>query len=112
MALPRGVLSTTDMGGLSREVTPQGAGSSEHSPREIGARAVFKVSTEEIISRGESPRSRTGRSGYGVNEPLIMKRLNHRQPEWEQLHLAHQGSGSFLSRWDKIKVAEMTNYLR
>ncbi len=30
--------------------------------REIGARAVFKVSTEEIISRGESPRSRTGRS--------------------------------------------------
>jgi hypothetical protein len=37
------------------------AGSSEHLPREIGARAVFKVSTEEIISRGESPRSRTGR---------------------------------------------------
>ncbi|MEE8076131.1 MAG: hypothetical protein V3T60_10970, partial [Candidatus Binatia bacterium] len=38
------------------------SGSSEHLPREIGARAVFKVSTEEIISRGESPHLRTGRS--------------------------------------------------
>jgi len=28
----------------------------EHSSREIAAKAVFKVSTEEIISRGESPR--------------------------------------------------------
>ncbi len=29
---------------------------SEHSPREIAVRRVFKVLTEEIISRGESPR--------------------------------------------------------
>ena len=30
-------------------------GSPEHSPREIGARAVFKDSTDEIIAQGESP---------------------------------------------------------
>ena len=41
--------------------TPHG-GSSEHSPREIAVRRVFKVLTEEIISRGESPRSHTGLS--------------------------------------------------
>ncbi len=28
------------------------------SPREIAAKGVFEVLTEEIISRGESPRSR------------------------------------------------------
>ncbi len=38
------------------------AGSPEHLPHEIGARAVFTVSTEEIISRGESLRLRTVRS--------------------------------------------------
>jgi len=65
--------------------TPHG-GSSEHSPREIAVRRVFKVLTEEIISpraiavrrvfnvlteeiisRGESPRSHTGRAVDGVN---------------------------------------------
>ncbi len=38
------------------------SGTSEHSPREIAARGAFKVMTEEIISRGSSPRLRTGRS--------------------------------------------------
>ena len=36
--------------------------SPEHLPREIAARGVHKVLTETIISQGESPRSRTGRS--------------------------------------------------
>ncbi len=45
------------------------AGSPEHLPREIGARAVFKVSIEEIISRGE-PREIAAR---GVHTALTEK---------------------------------------
>ncbi len=37
-------------------------GRSEHLPREIAARGVHKALTEKIISQGESPRLRTGRS--------------------------------------------------
>ncbi len=37
------------------------------SPREIAVRRIFKVLTGEIISRGESPRSHTGRAVDGVN---------------------------------------------
>ena len=39
------------------------SGTSEHLPREIAAKGVFEVLTEEIISRGESLRLRTGCSG-------------------------------------------------
>ncbi len=38
------------------------AGGPEHSPREIAARGVHKALTEKIISQGESPRLRAGRS--------------------------------------------------
>ncbi len=38
------------------------AGSPEHLPREIAGRGVHKALTEMIISQGESPRLRTGRS--------------------------------------------------
>jgi len=52
------------------------AGSPEHSPREIAVGGVHKVLTETIISQGESPRLRTGRSvvrgkqGGGLCEAL------------------------------------------
>jgi len=56
-------------------------GNWKYSPREIGARPVFKVSTEEIISRGESPSTRTGPAvvwGLPVIEVGLAVVLAHR----------------------------------
>ena len=44
---------------------------SEHSPREIAVRRVFKVLTEEIISRGESRHSSTWVLWYEANRSLL-----------------------------------------
>ncbi len=63
------------------------ARTSEHSPREIAARGVHKVVTENIISQGESPRLRTGCSvvrGKPSNtqdtSSIRFKNLFHSQP--------------------------------
>ena len=44
------------------------SGTSEHSPREIVARGVFKAMTEEIISRGHPCTYVQGVLWYGVKE--------------------------------------------